>query len=81
MNVLRNVISFPCFLHTGSDNANYLNMKRNSWEGFFFNQLSKRGTWLRHRVLNTVGDLVIYQFDTVAGKEAHLQEKKQQMGG
>lgn len=81
MNVLRNVISFPCFLHTGSDNANHLNMKGNPWEGIY-NPLSRRGTWFRHRILNTVGDLVIYQLDTVAGKEAHLQEEeKQQMEG
>lgn len=78
MNVLRNVISFPCFLHTGSDNGNNLDMKRNPREGSF-KSLSGRGTWLRHRILNAVGDLVIDQFDAVAGKESHLQDETQPM--
>lgn len=82
MNVRRNVISFPCFLHTGSDKTNNFDVKRKSPGGIFLNQLSRRGTWLGHGILNTVGDLVIYQLHTAAGKEAHLQEEeeeKQQM--
>lgn len=42
MNVLRNVISFPCFLHTGSDNARQFQRETKSPGGNFKSIIQKR---------------------------------------
>lgn len=42
INVLRNVISFPCFLHTGPDNANNLKITKKSLGGNFESIIQKR---------------------------------------
>lgn len=49
MNVRRNVISFPCFLHTGSDKTNNFNVKRKSPGGIFKSIIQKRHlAWARN---------------------------------
>lgn len=35
-----------------------------------------KSTWLRHGALHAGGELVIYELDTVAGKETNLQRER-----